>query len=276
MAAAFDLTTLAAVKSWLGITVDTSDATLAQTITAVSRFTYNLLNRPSLFSHAVTERRDGVGNSRILLRQFPVLSVQSLSVDNVAIPASPLPGANQANPNGWLLDPWDGTVPGKLQALDLYGYGFGRGRQNIIASYTAGYAVTDEAQTIAAQSVTVDAPSGPWGADIGVKFADTGTSLVKVAADPATGQYALDAAVPGKYKFSADDNAKAVLVSYSFVPADVAQFCLEMIAERWTYRGHIGMVSKSLGGQETVTFSQKEMPAALALMIQPYVNVVPL
>lgn len=271
--AAADLTTLAAVKSWLGIDLanEASDQQLKALIAAMSRAVYALLNRPTLFSHVVTERRDGHGGPRLLVREWPVISVASLTVDGVAIPAA---ASSQAA--GWLLEPADGPPPGRMQSLDLFGsYAFGRGRQNVVLTYSAGYAVSAEAQTVANGAVLVNTPYGSWGADGGVVYA-AGTALTRVAGTPAAaGQYQLDAATPGKYIFNAADNGQAVLISYSYVPADVFQVATELVGERWKYKGRIGEVSKTLGGQETVTFSQKDIPSTMRLMLQNYINVVP-
>jgi hypothetical protein len=43
-----------------------------------------------------------------------------------------------------------------------------------------------------------------------------------------------------------------------------------MVGERYNYRSRPGIVSKSVGGQETVSFSQKYMPDFITTMLQPY------
>ena len=61
-----------------------------------------------------------------------------------------------------------------------------------------------------------------------------------------------------------------MLVSYSYIPADIEDACINMVAERYNYKSRIGYISKSLGGQETVTFSQKDMPDFIRTLLQPY------
>src|SRR5581483_10722891 len=173
--AANDLTSLAAAKLWLALdpaVANPADGQIAQLVTAWSRAVASFVSVPIL-SQTFNDRYDGNGGSRIMLRQFPVTSVLSLAVDNVAVPASAIPAAGATTPNGWLLDPWDGSPPGRSQSLDLMGcYGFTRGRQNIAVSYVAGYLISGEAATIPGTpyKVTVAGPNGPWGADGGVTF----------------------------------------------------------------------------------------------------------
>jgi hypothetical protein len=48
-----------------------------------------------------------------------------------------------------------------------------------------------------------------------------------------------------------------------------------MVVERYSYKNRPGMVSKSLGGQETMSYSQKDMPDYLRSTLQPYRRVLP-
>ena len=50
------------------------------------------------------------------------------------------------------------------------------------------------------------------------------------------------------------DAGAAVSLSYGYVPQDLAQAALELAAERFRAAEHIGVRSKSLGGQETIAF----------------------
>jgi hypothetical protein len=91
--AVVDLTTLANVEAWLGLTVGadpTADALLSRLITAASTYFQQYCSREfALTSYA--ETRSGLGGSRMMLFNTPVASVSSLTIDGVAIPArSPL------------------------------------------------------------------------------------------------------------------------------------------------------------------------------------------
>jgi len=127
--AAGDLTTLANVKAWFAppLTTTTDDALLTRLISAASDFILSWLDR-DLALQSYTEPRDGSGGNRLSFANTPVTSVQSLSIDGLAIPAAP-----------------DAISPGFVySATQLYlrGYRFCRGVQNVAIAYTAGYAAT--------------------------------------------------------------------------------------------------------------------------------------
>jgi Phage gp6-like head-tail connector protein len=263
------LTSLANVKSWAGVTTTNDDNLLNLLIADVSRFILSYLQRPTLFQFLFNDVYDGVGQRAQMLRNWPVLSVASVTIDGVKVPAlTNLPGC------GYVLEPWDGFPPGRPQLLSMRGYGFGRGYSNIAISYTAGFVIQNEAQTVPTgagpYTVTANAPMGMWGADQGVTYAN-GNALTAVASNPDQGQYSVTA---GVYTFNAADAGQVVLISYSYVPQDIAHAAMEMVAERYRYKNRIGEVSKSLGGQETMSYSQKDMPDFIRTLLQPYKRVV--
>lgn len=280
--AAYDLTTLAAVKAWLGIdsSVTASDSLLSALITAASRWELNYLSRGNILLGTYTDYYDGAGygQQRVVLRRWPVLSISAVMLGSVVIQPGVRPTpTNQNSTSGYLLDQWDGIPAGGMQSLDFYAYAIPRGRQNVQVTYQAGYAVLGEAGVIPATPFKIQAAQlyGAWAADGGVSFA-TGVALVPIASGtPATGQYIVDPAT-GIYTFAAADTGKAVLISYSYIPADLAQACVELVSERFKYRSRIGEASKTLGGQETITYSQKDMTDAISGMLQNYKNVVPM
>lgn len=128
-----DLTTLDDVKAWLktgqGVFPATDDALLARLITAASRFIESWLDRP-IASADWQEVRDGTGGQCLALANFPVTAVLSLSIDGLAIPP--------ATPDGG----WDAGYVFTPTELALRGYVFTRRAQNVVITYTAGYAVT--------------------------------------------------------------------------------------------------------------------------------------
>lgn len=75
----------------------------------------------------------------------------------------------------------------------------------------------NEAQSVpAASPYTVPAANAAtFDEDLGVTYAVSGLYLVKVAASPTVGQYAVNAST-GVYTFAAADEGKAVLLNYSF------------------------------------------------------------
>ena len=110
-----------------------------------------------------------------------------------------------------------------------------------------------------------------WGSDLGVTYATTGAPLTAVSASPGTGQYVVSA---GTYGFSATDAGKSVSISYGYVPQDIAQAALELAAERFRAADHIGLKSKSIGGQETIAYDTSAMSAPIQAMLQPYKRVI--
>lgn len=63
---------------------------------------------------------------------------------------------------------------------------------------------------------------------------------------------------------------------YPQTPAEIAQACIELVALRYRERTRIGEISKSLGGGETVSYSQKDMSASIATLLQQYRVVAPI
>ncbi len=277
--AASDLAVLADVKAWLSGSsgIGTSDdALLGRLITDLSGVILAYLSRPSVLPRSWSERYDGNGKERVYLRKFPVTSLTSLVIGSTPIAAAPAPGAGISFQSGYLLDPWDGAPPGGIQAIDLRGYCFWRGRQNVLVTYTAGYQVSGEAATVPAASgpytVTAQAPYGPWASDQGVTYA-SGAALTPVAANPVQGQYSVAA---GVYTFAAADAAAGVLISYGFIPAAINNACIEWVAERYRYRTRIGQSAQTVTGQMTSAYSLKDMPDFVRTSLDPFRNVAPL
>jgi hypothetical protein len=258
-----DLTTLADVKAWLGRTDTNSDALLAGLITRTSRQIHSWLQRPLLLPHGVSEIHPG--RRVIVLREWPVMAVTSVTIDGVTLAEATDSEA------GWTLEPWNGVPPGRLQAITLRHPGEA-GR--IAISYTAGYGIANEPQMVSAGGATAAVPYGAWAGDGGVTYAN-GAPLMAVAISPATGQYALGA-TPGQYVFNAGDDGAAVLIGYGFVPSDLADAAIELVSERYRYAQRIGEKSHSLGGNETVSFDTTRLTPLVTSLLGPYRNVAPL
>jgi len=127
-AAPDDLCTLAELKAWLPNQGNNDDATLQSLISNASLQVLQYIDRPHILASvlgSLAESYDGNDSDRLLPRQFPILSVSSVSIDNVPVPQSTGPVAA-----GFL---WDS------RRILLRGYRFCRGVQNVQLSYTAGY-----------------------------------------------------------------------------------------------------------------------------------------
>jgi hypothetical protein len=57
---------------------------------------------------------------------------------------------------------------------------------------------------------------------------------------------------------------------YAAAPADVAQAAVELVGEAFRRRDRIGLASKSLGGQEVIAFSLKDMNDTVRALLASY------
>jgi uncharacterized phiE125 gp8 family phage protein len=56
--------------------------------------------------------------------------------------------------------------------------------------------------------------------------------------------------------------AVAYTAGFAAVPSDVAQACIELVASHYAKRDRIDKASETLGTQQTISYSQADMPAA--------------
>ena len=290
-----DLTTPARLSAWLPSPAASPPPLYSQLISSMTALLYNKLNRSRLFSQNFTRIIDGVGNYQIVLPDWPVTAISLVQIGGVSVPASPLPLINPVNNQvtvqgqgwGYRYVPWLGNLPGDPVILEFLNGAFWSGVQNIKVQYTAGYLVQNEPWTVPASpgpyTVTVLQQEGIWCRDNGVTYAATGVALTPVKVLTAAGQYIppVDTA-PGAYTLDSADANAALLFNYSFIPADLEEACIQMVAERLAYRQRVGVLSQSLGGQETMSYlrgggkySTMELPPEVEALIQPYVSVIP-
>jgi hypothetical protein len=263
-----DLITLGALKAHLGVQSSADDILLSSMIGQISRAICTYLNRAFVWPRDVTDMFDGNGRNRIQLRNWPVVAIASVSMDG-----QPVPQSTDSHSFGWMLEPGDDEPPGAMQMLMLRNGVFPRGWQNVVVQYRAGYQTGDERQTIPAASPRIAAaqPYGPFALDCGVAYA-SGAALTPVAANPAKGQYAVDAF--GDYTFAAADAGAQVLLNYGYVPHDLAACALEWAADRYRHRDRVGMTSKSLGGQETAAYRITAMPDYVQLNLRGFARII--
>lgn len=127
-ASPLDLTTLANVKLYLGITTTAADDVLQLLITAASQYVATFCNR--IFQQQVyTEVYDGTGTQRLVVKQNPIVEVTSVVVLGIAW----LPVTDVFR-NGFTFD-----VSGVLYGMG--GYYFPRCLRAVNVTYKAGYLV---------------------------------------------------------------------------------------------------------------------------------------
>lgn len=290
-----DLTTPQRVAVWLASAPTLPSPIISQLIGSMTSLIYGKLNRARLYSQTFNRVFDGVGNMQLLLPDWPVTSITALQQGSAIIPPYPLgaPTTSISPPAsfgyGYRFVPWAGNLPGDPTVIELLGGAFYTRPQNVQVTYQAGYLIANEAAIVPASpgpyTVTVLQPQGIWCRDNGVTYAN-GTKLTPVATITMAGQYIPPTdAVPGVYTFGVADASQPILISYSFVPSDLEEACIQMVAERYVYRTRVGDIAKSLGGQETMRFMRgnpgppwgrtASLPPEVMDLIWPYVSVTP-
>lgn len=122
-----DLTTLAAVKAYGPIAGTELDTLIGALIGRASAAIENFLQAHVLVDDYV-DVRNGTGGATMLLRERPVVSVSSVTVDGQSIPAA----AAFGEPGWWLED----------RMVLLTGYSYTSGTANVRIAYRAGYDTT--------------------------------------------------------------------------------------------------------------------------------------
>lgn len=169
---ALDLTTLQNVKDYLGVTGTGDDNVIQGLITALGTAwlwwtglgNQNRINTQSPFNSQVTysEVYDGNGSPRMYLRNRPIISVVSLSIDGVVMQAStgyPNPGyVIDGNAKSIVLINGGGPSSATfsfnyLPGPSCGGWWFKKGLQNVSVQYTAGYSTTPFDVELAAKQI---------------------------------------------------------------------------------------------------------------------------
>ena len=123
-----DLTTVADVQQWLGITSPAQDAALLQRLVSAASAMIQSYIGYNVALTTYTETRSGSGKNSLFLKNRPVTAISSLSVAGIA----QTPSLAYGQP-GYAFD---------VESVFLTGSAFGCGFQNVTITYTAGYATT--------------------------------------------------------------------------------------------------------------------------------------
>lgn len=254
------LATVAQVKSWLGITASDDDTLLQRLVDGASAFVYSYLSLDTFAKSQYDEMYDGHGGSFMVLRQIPAVEVLAVAVHGSPLPPATGDGKTSPLSNGYKLF---------KQNLTLFGFVFPHCRSSVYVSYKAGYEKSEEHSIPGTGPFTVTVAS-TWLSDGGVTI--DGQALVEVDSNPGDMEYSIS---DGVYTFNVGQANDEAVITYSYVPADINQAVIELVAERYKYRDRIGHSSKSLGGQETVSFQANTVPAIIKDMLNKYIRVVP-
>jgi hypothetical protein len=283
-----DLTTPANAQAYVAAFagMPVSSPIIVGLVTRISRWIESKLNRSLLVPKAYSQQFNGSGTTSLVLPNWPVVgnALTSMTIGGAAIQLAPQANniATFTSPFGYRIQPWNGLPPGIPAVVELVGGAFYYpGNQNVVVNYTAGYQVSDElVPTGGGTTYLPITPYGIWATDAGVAYTASGALLTSTTGSPpAAGTYvppSPNAATPVlTYLFNAADVVAGLSLSYGFIPADLEQVCLELIAERASYRSRIGVRSQSLASQESMTYDLDGLPAYAKAMLMPYVSVLP-
>lgn len=115
------IVSLSALKAYLPVSVTTDDDFLEDLIYRAEEYARSYCSR-ELTSKQFTEKRSGHGSDILLLKEFPVTAVTSVTIGSAVIPASTSAGYEFSE-----------------EAIYLHGYRFTKGVRNVTVVYTAGY-----------------------------------------------------------------------------------------------------------------------------------------
>lgn len=261
---AHQLTSLANVKDWLGILPNDTgaDPLLMRILSSTSKFVLRYLGRPSM-DMSVIETYDSYGKSFLVLKYYPVVEVLGVSFLGKPVQPAGGDGFNTPYTYGWVLENPEGAAAHKIT---MHGGLFPKGRSSVKVEYKSAYVQRDYAAEVPADPpFTVTMP------DFVIRYISVvaaGVELQKVEGDPFSNQYSVDSS--GALVFNASLAGLDVVVSYVYVPGDIEQATWELVAARYRYMDRIGYTSKSLGGQETVSFAPNRIDAYTASLLAPY------
>lgn len=253
-----DLTTVAAVKTYLAITTSNQDALIGALIARESRLVESFCSRRFPAVTNAARRLNGTGTAVIVLPDQPILDVSFLSIDGVEIEPS-VDGAA-----GYTFDDTAVYLVG--------GAKFSSCRQSVVCSWSAGYqdSETDFVPTGNTPTLT-PTTGGSAVTNVSVTEIAGNVTMTQVGSSPAAGQYAF---ADGIYTFAAADVGKQVQMAYQCVPAPVEQAVIEMVGLDLKARDNLGVSSKTLA-HEQITYSDKGMSASALEMLRPYRRMAP-
>lgn len=254
-----NLTTVAAVKTYLAITTSNQDALIAALIPRESKLIEAFTGR-NFEGGTYTQRLNGSGTSRLTLPVDPVISVSALTIGS-----TPFTQSSDGVAAGFYFD--DVCVYLTSGAKIPEGY------RNVLCTWTAGYAEEFDAFVPTGNAPTITPyNSGTAVTDRGVVYAANGSALTQVGTAPAEGQYSF---ANGTYTFNQSDFNREVTMSYFYVPSPIEQACIEMVGIDLKQRDNLGINSKTLAG-ETISYSDRGMSNSVKEFLNTYRKRVPL
>jgi hypothetical protein len=251
-----DLTTLAAVKAYLGLTSNGIDSLISSLIVRETTAIQDYTSRKFPAVTQTAKRLNGTGSKVLVLPDSPVLDVSYLAIEGVEVPVSA-----------------DGLAYGYQfddTALYMVASKFPSGRQNVVCSWTAGYQESETAFIPSANTPTLTPTTGGRAAT-NISVTDANGPMTLVGNGPVAGQYTFTA---GTYTFNAANIGDSVTMAYYYVPGPVEQSCIELVAQDLKSRDNVGIKSKSLAG-EVITYSSDGMSTGVQQTLKLYRKLAP-
>lgn len=250
------LTTLAAVKAYLGITTTGQDVLIPPLIARESALAEAWTGRTFPVVVSTNKRINGNGSKRLTLPETPIISISALSVDGATIPVSA-----DSQQSGYMFDE---------STIYLIGYVFTKGAQNVVCSWVSGYETTETAYVPTGNTPTLAPTTGGTATTVvAVTDLTSGIPLSQVGSNPASNQFSFNS---GTFTFNVAQYNHSVVMDYYYVPAPVEQAVIEMVGLDLQQRSNIGINSKSLAN-ETVTYEKKGISDSAMEMLRPFRNI---
>jgi|SRR5579864_451380 len=275
-----DLVTLNDAMTWLGLQPsNAAEQPIVQNlVTDVSLSVLSYTGRATLNSILpFNETYDGSGSQRQYVKNSPILSVLSLSINGRQQAPSTAFGVA-----GYLIDQDRKSISlrggssgsGSFSTTTLGGWGpfFQKGIQNVNVSYLAGYSLMPaEPYKIPATPFQITViNTASFVLDMGVTYAQSGIALVPVTSPPAQGQYSVSSA--GVYTFSAADSGVQIVISYGYngAPGDLQVACKRIVALIYKRKPQEDLKSKMMTEGGTTNFRDWAWPPEVKTTIEKY------
>jgi hypothetical protein len=262
--AAGDLTSLANVKAWLFGTDPAGFAATQKPITAISQAANALVTCPGHgFAQGQPVMLSAIGGMVALEGETVNVTLNDANSFSIGVNSSAYPaytGGGVASAEDVLL--------ARLVTAESRFIGSWCGRSFALASYSETYngaggfkLALRNLPIVAVASLAIDGlaiPAGVPGTRAGHGWYNDDKLLYLIGYEFRRGSQNLQVA------YSA---------GYAATPPELEQAAIELVGYRYRERSRIGEVSRSLGGQATAAFSQKDMPAAVATILAKYQRV---
>lgn len=233
-------TTLTAVKQFLSLTSSGDDATITRLILSASGFVRGWISR-DIELKDYEDSFSGWGSARRSMPNYPIYSVSSVLIDDQSIPV-------KTTQKGL------GFTFSHNQII-LNGYTFKEGIDNITIAYKAGF-VTDESFVVPASGIVT--VSQLWTKNVQV----VGASLHPYTVDN------------GVYTFNVLDAAQVVSITYGYIPPEIEQATIDIVARKFRERTRVGEQSKRIGA-EIIRFIESDLSTDTKAMLNQYCKVIP-